>query len=122
MAHRSRICAVLFDVDEASYEAAARFWSGALGRELHFDPSSRYAPFRGALDVLVQRVDSGREGVHIDIETDDVEAEVARLEGLGARRREQVMGWWVMISPGGHPFCVVPAYSESWPENATWWE
>lgn len=122
MAHRSRLCAVLFDVDAASYEEAARFWGGALGRSAPFEPSARYSAFRGALDVLVQRVEPGREGVHIDIETDDVEAEVARLEGLGARRRERVKGWWVMVSPGGHPFCVVPAYSASWPEGATAWE
>ncbi len=46
--------------------------------------------------------------VHIDIETDDVEAEVTRLEKLGARKREKVKGWWVMVAPGDHPFCVVP--------------
>ncbi len=122
MTHKSRVCAVLFDVDSSSYEAAARFWSGALGRELHFDPTEKYTALRGELDYFVQSADPGREGVHIDIETDDVEAEVARLEKLGATKRENIKGWWVMISPGGHPFCVVPVQSKTWPEGAIEWD
>lgn len=121
MSHKSRVCAVLFDVDAPSYEAAARFWSGALGRPLNFDPAKKYTELPGELDYLVQNAAPGREGVHIDIETDDVEAEVARLEKLGAIKREQVKGWWVMVSPGGHPFCVVPVQSKSWPRGAVEW-
>ena len=34
MSHKSRVCAVLFDVDSSSYEKAANFWAGALGREI----------------------------------------------------------------------------------------
>jgi hypothetical protein len=45
--------------------------------------------------------------VHLDIESDDVEAEVRRLESLGARRVEQVQTWWVMEAPTGQRFCVV---------------
>ena len=102
---------MLFDVDPASYEAAARFWSGALGRELEFDPDERYTTLGGELDYLVQNVEPGREGVHIDIETDDLDAEVERLEKLGARKRSKVKGWWVMVAPGGLPFCVVPVHN-----------
>jgi hypothetical protein len=122
MSHRSRVCAVLFDVGSDSYEASARFWSGALGRTLKFDPSSRYTVLRGGVDYMIQNVEPGREGAHIDIETDDVDAEVARLEALGARRREKVKQWWVMVAPGGHAFCVVPVQSKSWPEGATQWD
>jgi hypothetical protein len=122
MSHRSRVCAVLFDVDSGSYEAAASFWSGALGRDLNFDPKERYTALRGELDYFVQNVEPGREGVHIDIETDDVGAEVARLEKLGARRRNNVKGWSVMIAPGGQPFCVVPVQSRTWPRGAVEWE
>jgi len=122
MSHKSRVCAVLFDVDPASYEAAARFWSGALGRPLDFDPSRKYTSLPGQLDYLVQNAAPGHEGVHIDIETDDVDAEVARLEKLGAKKREKVKDWWVMISPGGHPFCVVPVQSKSWPQGVVEWE
>jgi hypothetical protein len=122
VSHRSRVCAVLFDVGSSSYEASARFWSAALGRDLKFDPEERYAALRGELDYLVQNADPGREGMHIDIETDDVEAEVARLEKLGARKRSKVKDWWVMEAPGGHPFCVVPVQSKTWPTGAIEWD
>jgi len=122
MSHKSRVCAILFDVDHSSYESAAKFWSGALGRHLDFDSTEKYTALQGELDYLVQNAAPGREGVHIDIETDDVEAEVARLENLGAKRREQVKGWWVMVSPGGHPFCVVPVQSKTWPDGAIDWD
>ena len=39
--------------------------------------------------------------------SDDVEAEVRRLEALGARRIRQVQSWWVMEAPTGQRFCVV---------------
>src|SRR5262249_60225029 len=45
--------------------------------------------------------------VHLDIESDDVEAEAARLEALGARRVAKVQTWWVMEAPSGHRFCVI---------------
>ncbi len=122
MAHRSRVCAVLFDTDESSYEPTARFWAGVLGHELQFDPRERYTHLRGELDYLVQRVEHGHEGVHIDIETDDLEAEVARLETLGARRKYNIKNWWVLEDPGGHAFCVVPVQSKTWPQGAIEWD
>ena len=122
MTHQSRVCAILFDVGSDSYESACQFWAGALGRELKFDPTERYTALRGELDYLVQNTEPGREGMHIDIETNDVEAEVARLERLGARKREKVKDWWVMVSPGGLPFRVVPVQSDTWPKGATEWE
>jgi hypothetical protein len=122
MGHKSRVCSVLFDVDPSSYEEAARFWSGALGRPINFDPADRYTVLEGELNYEVQSARPGREGMHIDIETDDVDAEVARLEKLGARKREKVHSWWVMISPGGHPFCVVKVQSKTWPDGAVEWD
>ncbi len=123
MGHRSRVCSVLFDVDASSYEKAARFWSGVLGRQLRFDPTNRYTCLHGELNYEIQCAKSGREGVHIDIETDDVDAEVTRLEALGAIKREQNKGdSWVMISPGGHPFCVVPVQTKTWPTGAIEWK
>jgi len=47
--------------------------------------------------------------LHLDIESDDVDAEAARLEALGARRVEKVKTWWVMEAPTGQRFCVVRA-------------
>ena len=122
MTHRSRVCAVLFDVNSESYEATARFWSGALGRPLAFDSAEKYTELRGDLDYLVQNANPGQEGVHVDIETDDVDAEVSRLEALGATRRNKTKDWWVLLDPGGNPFCVVPAQSETWPAGAIQWD
>lgn len=122
MTHRSRICTVLIDTGAPSHQPVARFWSAALGRSLDYSPQERYASLPGAhLDFVVQRVEPGREGVHFDIETDNVDAEVARLETLGAKRVRQVKTWWVMEDPGGHRFCVVPTQSTHWPEGAVEW-
>ena len=122
MSHRSRMCAVLFDVDAESFPGVTEFWAAALQRETKLDSDGRYAGLPGEVDVLVQRANPGREGMHIDIETDDVEAEVARLEKLGAVKREFVKDWWVMIAPGGQPFCVVPVQSKTWPKGAVEWD
>jgi hypothetical protein len=122
MTHRSRICAVLIDTSSQAHEAVSRFWSGALGRELMYSAEERYASLKGDhLDCFVQRVEPGHEGMHFDIETDNVEAEVARLEKLGAKRVKFVKRWWVMEDPGGHRFCVVPVQSTHWPEGAAQW-
>jgi len=121
MAHRSRLCCVLFDVGSEAYEATASFWSGALGRTLNFNPDDDYTEFPGELDFMVQRVVPGREGLHIDIETDDLEAEVARLKQLGAKVRGKVKRWYVLEDPAGNPFCVVRVQSKTWPQGATEW-
>lgn len=54
------------------------------------------------------RRDTQQMQLHLDIGVQDLEAEVARAEGLGARRSE----WQpqddvrVMLDPAGHPFCL----------------
>ena len=94
-------------------DTTARFWSAALGLRVA-DPDSggtgQYAEFAGVpgdLHVEVQKVDHPSR-VHLDIETDDIDAEVARLEALGATRVAFVKRWWVMQAPDGQRFCVVP--------------
>jgi hypothetical protein len=59
--------------------------------------------------------------VHIDIETDDIGAEVARLEALGARRVAQVKRWWVMEAPTRQRFCVVRPQRADFDEHANAW-
>jgi catechol 2,3-dioxygenase-like lactoylglutathione lyase family enzyme len=108
--HRSRLTAALVDVPDSSYQSSVSFWAGALGVEPLFDAENPdYAHMEEAtpgFDVYVQRVGAPAR-VHLDIETDDVEAEVARLEALGATRVTQVKSWWVMRDPAGLLFCVV---------------
>ena len=72
MTHRSRVCAILFDVNSQTYESTARFWSETLGRAIEFEAQAKYTALRGEIDFLVQNTDPCREGMHIDIETDDV--------------------------------------------------
>jgi Glyoxalase-like domain len=65
--------------------------------------------------VLLQRTDDekvSKNRMHLDLETDDVEAEVRRLEALGATRwdhqQERGFDFWVMRDPWGNEFCVLP--------------
>jgi catechol 2,3-dioxygenase-like lactoylglutathione lyase family enzyme len=113
MAHHSRLAGFIIDSRSDDLDTTARFWSAALGLRVA-DPDSgatgQYAQFAGApgdLHVEVQKVDHPSR-VHLDIETDDIDAEVARLEALGATRVAFVKRWWVMQAPDGQRFCVVP--------------
>jgi hypothetical protein len=109
--HKSRLAGFIIDCQNAEAELAAQFWGPALGLDalgldgpayLRLDASSR------DMTVEVQRV-SHESRVHLDIESDDVEAEVARLEVLGARRIANVKSWVVLEAPTGQRFCVVQA-------------
>jgi hypothetical protein len=73
------------------------------------------------LTIEVQTV-SHPSRVHLDIETDDVEAEVVRLERLGATRVQKVRSFWVLEAPTGQRFCVVKAGAalEGRPGVTTW--
>ena len=71
--------------------------------------------------MLLQKVPHASR-VHLDIETDDIEAEAARLVALGAKRIEKIKTWWVMEAPSGHRFCVVrPQRDGSMPGDANEW-
>ncbi len=59
--------------------------------------------------------------VHLDIEADDIDAEVQRLEALGARRIGRLKSWCVMEAPTGHRFCVVPRAGDDFDDVANIW-
>ncbi|MFO7549613.1 MAG: VOC family protein [Acidimicrobiia bacterium] len=108
----SRLSALFFDVPDGEESEAVAFWSQALGAEAESssDPDDPYTGLIGGhapLTVEVQRI-GGPARIHVDLAAEDVEAEVARLERLGARRVRQVESWWVMSDPAGIVFCVVP--------------
>ena len=125
--HKSRLRTIVIDCRTDDVDAAARFWSGALGRraETLADPGdSAYRELEGPPDevkVLVQAVEHPSR-VHLDIETDDIEAEVQRLEALGAKRVAQVKRWWVMEAPTGQRFCVVRPQRADFEERASAWD
>lgn len=109
--HRSRLGGFIVDCEGPDLEGAARFWSAALGLRRGGPDGPRYERLDASardLHVEVQAVDHPSR-VHLDVETDDLEAEVSRLEALGARRVGRVESWWVMEAPTGQRFCVVPA-------------
>ena len=118
MTHRSRLAHIVIDV--ADLDAGVTFWSAALdGTEEPVNEASKHVYRQLTLPdseirVLLQRTDdpkTHKERMHIDLETDDVEAEVLRLEVLGATRydHQQLRGYdfWVMRDPWANEFCVL---------------
>jgi hypothetical protein len=110
--HKSRVSALLIDTPEP--EAAAAFWSAALGAPARPVPSEeQFTSLHEAipgLEVAVQAVDDAPR-FHLDIETDDVEAETARLLGLGATQVGRWLECRVLRAPGGHLLCVLPVHN-----------
>jgi hypothetical protein len=125
--HRSRINGLLIDCKTDDIDAAARFWAEALGRPVDPDhPGSRgnyrmLATPPGEISVQIQRV-SHESRVYIDIETDDIPAEVARLEKLGAEVDTRKERWVVMRAPSGQRFCIVRVQRAGFSGDATTWE
>lgn len=125
--HHSRLCSLQIDCNVSDIDAAARFWAAALGRPVDMDhPGSRdnyrqLATLPGEPMVQLQRV-AHDSRVHLDIETDDVEAEVTRLQNLGATIFKRLDRWVVMQAPSGQRFCVVRVQRPEWPEHANRWD
>ncbi|HZH43326.1 MAG TPA: VOC family protein [Lysobacter sp.] len=112
MPHKSRLAGFIIDCQTDDLKAAAAFWANALGYpigEHTQEGEAEYYQFEDTaadLHVEVQKVPHPSR-VHLDIETDDLDAEVERLEKLGAKRIAFVRRWWVMEAPTGQRFCVV---------------
>lgn len=124
--HRSQFAGLIIDCQTEDLDAAARFWSAALGLRVRETPALDDVGY-AVLDtrpadphIEVQKVDHPSR-VHLDIETDDVEAEVRRLEALGARRLRAVRSFWVMEAPTGQRFCVVRAQRANFAADAHTW-
>jgi hypothetical protein len=123
--HKSRLAGFIIDCKTADLNKAAEFWGAALGMEVQTLPAQE-GKYIGLLDpindlhVEVQSV-AHPSRVHLDIEADDIEAEVRRLEALGATRVEKINTWWVMQAPTGQRFCVVRPQGERFAETAHSW-
>jgi Glyoxalase-like domain len=126
--HRSRLGIVLLDLPPERHAAGTAFWSAATGRPAAPDPAdpdwTSLGSFAGGFHVEVQRTGAGTPPRwHVDVETDDIEAEVARLEALGATRHRDMGRFWQMLDPAGLVFCVVGVqtgaeferYATTWP-------
>ena len=109
-------------IDTNDPAGLAGFWQAALGWRRTHDSEDEVAlePPAGSRedgvvpDLLFLRVPeekSGKNRLHLDLRPEDQAAEVARLEGLGARRADVGQGpdvsWVVMADPDGNEFCVL---------------
>ena len=124
--HRSRLAGFIMDCRTDDLEQAAQFWSAALGMPLKpaaEEPSELYRQLLtgDGLHIEVQKVEHDSR-VHIDIETDDIEAEARRLEALGAKRIGKVHTWCVMQAPTGQRFCLVRPQRPGFKEDANVWK
>ena len=113
--HQSGLGGLIIDCRTDDLNGEAQFWSKALGYEIRpsDDPDdANYVVLdtrEGDPYIELQTVEHPSR-VHLDIKTDDLEAEVRRLERLGATRVKKVKHWWVLEAPSGHRFCVIPLH------------
>ncbi|MDH3442025.1 MAG: VOC family protein [Gammaproteobacteria bacterium] len=125
--HKSRLSGFIIDCETDDLAASAEFWAAALGAPAETRPRSDGGLYialevaKGEPYVEVQKVEHPSR-VHIDIEADDVPAEVSRLENLGAMKIAEIKDWVVMEAPTGQRFCVVPVVRAGFAENANTWK
>jgi hypothetical protein len=124
--HRSRLGNVVIDCRTDDLLSAAKFWSAALGYPLPQDPdeSTNFIQLvtpAGEVQIIIQRVRHAARA-HLDIETDSIDSEVARLEQLGAAIVSRKDKWVVMQAPTGHGFCVGSPYRGGFAQEANEWE
>ncbi len=124
--HRSRLTSIIFDLPETQHDQGRRFWSSVFGQDV-VSRNARYSSLEGRIGkeggvyIGFQNVQSEAYDIHFDIETDDVEAEVTRLQAIGATVKKRIRRHVVMQSPTGQAFCVVPVRRGDFPKGATLW-
>ena len=113
--HRILLREVVIDAPTSTFAATRDFWAAALLAEAEL--VVEFPEFTALRDpaalswIGLQEVGEAEARYHLDIETDDVEAEVARLTALGAVQVADGRTWVVMRDPSGHLFDVVPQAS-----------
>lgn len=113
--HRSRLSTLLIDTPADQVGVSAAFWSAALGAPTSSPPGEpQFHTVHGCVPDLVVAVQAVGDPAryHVDIETDDVAAEVQRLVGLGAVEVASWQGCHTLRVPGGHLLCVIPVHSD----------
>jgi predicted enzyme related to lactoylglutathione lyase len=124
--HKSKLCGFIIDCQTDDLLQAAEFWSSALGMALKSLPAEEGEKYIRLVDptehlhIEVQKVDHASR-IHLDIETDNVEEEVKRLEKLGAKRLSDISTWVVMEAPTGQRFCVVQKSTKQFEQDANSW-
>ena len=113
--HRSRVSTLLIDVPLDQAGRAAGFWSAAVGvRAEPVEGEEQFTSLPEAVPGLVTAVQAVDDTprYHLDFETDDVDAETARLVALGAVERSRWLDCRTLEVPGGQLVCVIPVHSD----------
>lgn len=124
--HKSKLAGFIIDCETENLPAAADFWSSALGMKMQLLPGEEGEKYIRLIDpneelhIEVQKVDH-HSRVHLDIETDNIDAEVRRMQALGAKLVGPVGSWCVMQAPTGQKFCIVRKTSPDFGEKANIW-
>ncbi len=112
--HRSRLAQVCIDAPAEAFERELAFWKQVTGWEVHRSGRPEFTdlvpPAAAPLRLLLQRLGDDdpkeRTRAHIDLGSDDIDAEAERLTALGARYVDRFSGWALLVDPAGLPFCV----------------
>lgn len=121
MVHKSKLSGISIDCRTDDLENAAQFWADVFGSRVVRDGGNYVAlEHQSGLSCEVQAVDH-QPRVHLDIETDDISAEEARLTALGAVKVKAIEDWVVMEAPTGHRFCIVPTQNANFDKTAKEW-
>ena len=113
--HRSRVVQVCIDTPRATHDREVEFWRAVTGWRWVPGDSPEFTgklyPAPGSpVQLLLHRLgeDDGGTTVraHLDLGTDDLELEAARMEGLGATRLWDGDGWVTLRDPAGLLFCA----------------
>lgn len=120
--HRILLREVVIDAPDETFAATRDFWAAALltqARLVEDYPEFTALEEPASLSVVgLQNVGQAQARFHLDLETDDVPAEVARLIGLGAVEVSRGRTWIVLRDPAGLLLCVVPAESPDFAERS----
>lgn len=124
--YHSRVSTLMIDCLADRFEDSIAFWTRALGFAKPRRPADNQkyltlGRLEGPLFVRLQKVGTD-PGYHLDIESDDINAEADRLEAAGANRKYRLKRWWVLEDASGNAFCVIRPESEGFPEGANRWE
>lgn len=124
-----RWISVFLDTANEHSAEAGRYWAAVTGQVLSAPWGDRgefgtFLPDDGDPYLRVQRVgQSTPGGLHVDLQTDDVDGLAARAESLGASASYPLDGLVVLGSPGGMSFCIVgnpgsrPPSPKPWPSG-----
>jgi predicted enzyme related to lactoylglutathione lyase len=112
---RNLLNTINIDVPADAVDVTVAFWSAALGATPLRTKMRQYTILDHAADpnrLVIQAIDEGPPGVHFDVHTDDLDAEIERLVGIGAtlvdpQWKDHAGSWVIMRDPAGIEFCLV---------------